>query len=68
MCNFGLSASQLKDNPWDGEYDNMIVPVWILELQTRVHTKVRNCGEGPYLGYGLLLIESARLLGLAQCQ
>ena len=28
----------------------------LLELQTKVHTKVRNHGEGPY--YGLLLVKS----------
>ena len=30
---------------------------WCLELQTKVHTKVRNHGDGPYLG--LLLAESS---------
>ena len=29
---------------------------YILELKTKVHTKDRNHGEGPY--YGLLLVES----------
>ena len=29
---------------------------WTLELETKVHPKVRNHGEGPY--YGLLLVES----------
>ena len=30
---------------------------YTVELQTKVHTKVRNHGEGPYKG--LLLVESA---------
>ena len=30
---------------------------WCLELQTKVHTNVRNHGDGPYLG--LLLVESS---------
>ena len=29
---------------------------WLLELEAKVHPKVRNHGEGPYLG--LLLVES----------
>ena len=31
-------------------------PLTLLELETKVHRKVRNHGEGPYLS--LLLIES----------
>ena len=34
-----------------------VMQTCVLELETKVHTKVRNHGEGPY--EGLLLVESA---------
>ena len=32
------------------------VSLYLVELETKVHPKLRNHGEGPYLG--LLLVES----------
>ena len=33
---------------WRGPQQSLAALAWVLELETKVHPKVRNHGEGPY--------------------